>query len=62
MTAPGFHGIPNEIIAAFLIDGLHRVERLAQARRDATITLPPADYAEIPPAYVVDAAMKKDAR
>ena len=48
MSDPGFHGIPNEIIAAFLIDGLHRAERLAQA-----------DYAEIPPAYVVDAVQRR---
>ena len=30
-------------------------------RRDRIITLSPADYHEIPPAHVVDAAMKKDA-
>lgn len=44
------HGlsIPNEIAAAYLIDTLHRAARLEQARRDATITLPRADYAEMP--------------
>ena len=54
------HGlsIPNEIAAAYLIDTLHRAARLEQARRDATITLPRADYSEMP-AHVDGTAMKR---
>ena len=52
------HGIPNEIVAAFLIDGLHRAERLAQAQRNATITLPRAAYHEIP-AHIAAAELAK---
>ena len=50
--------IPNEIAAAWLIDTLHRAARLEQARRDATITLAPLDYHEMP-AHIADAAMKR---
>ena len=57
ISTPGL-SIPNEIAAAYLIDTLHRAARLEQARRDATITLPRADYAEMP-AHIADAAMKR---
>ena len=55
-----YHGIPNEIVAAWLIESIYAADKLAQARRPAAITLPMGDYHEIPPAHVAAAAMKKD--
>lgn len=58
----GFQQIPNEVIGAFILDGLRRSDRLAKAQRDATITLPPRDCAQIVPAHIDAAAMKKETR
>ena len=37
-----YHGIPNEIVAAWLIESIYAADKLAQARRPAAITLPMA--------------------
>ena len=54
------HGlsIPNEIAAAYLIDTLRRAAGLEPPRTDATITLPRADYAEIPAHIAADAMQR----
>ena len=54
-----YHGIPNEIVAAWLIESIYAADKLAQARRPAAITLPMSDYHEIPPAHVVDAVQRR---
>ena len=59
MNAPGFHGIPNEIVASWLIESIYAADRLSRDRRSPAITLPRAAYHELPPAYVVDAASKR---
>lgn len=50
-----YHGIPNEIVAAWLIESIYAAGRLAQARRPAAITLPMGDYHEIPAHIAADA-------
>lgn len=58
----GFQHIPNEVLGSLILDGLRRADRLAKAQRDATITLPSCDYAEIPPAHIAAAAMDREGR
>lgn len=54
-----YHGIPNEIVAAWLIESIYAADKLAQARRAAAITLPMGAYHELPPAHVVDAMNRR---
>ena len=55
----GFHGIPNEIVASWLIESIYAADRMSRDRRSPAITLPGADYHEIPPAHVVDAVQRR---
>ncbi|MBM3603594.1 MAG: hypothetical protein FJX25_02325 [Alphaproteobacteria bacterium] len=59
MSAPGFHGVPNEIVASWLIESIYAADRLSRDLCSPAITLPCAAYHEIPPAHVVDAASKR---
>lgn len=58
----GFQQIPNEVIGAFILDGLRRADRLAKAHRDATITLPRSEYEQIVPAHIAAAELAKEKR
>mgnify|MGYP006894117541 CR=1 FL=1 len=61
MSAPGFHGIPNEIVASWLIESIYAADRLSRDHRSPAITLPRAAYHEIP-AHIAAAELAKERR